>query len=237
MKIEVRVLTLLVALMFACGPKAGNDHPMATDKGHSDTKNSQVTEANISAIVKYFEYELNNKQPPLDPFPREIIGYETLTPDEAQTLRSYFASYSISRLSGKQVPLIAGKTVGQILELATGHKDDLATLQNSLTLTVHEKGQKVVGAKMVITLKGTFQNTTRKNMRSFTGSVVFLSSANDVLRIVHIVWIDLIKAGLHADWNAAVECDERSDADQVLKNARLGELRVPEYPVVASPQA
>lgn len=165
-----------------------------------------------------------------------------VTDEELETLAGYIALQELAEES------MLGKTYAELLDEAKQLQEKLKEqeeeerllaeearvneakriekLNNSLTVSMFDKGYSEYKYDEYITMKFAFHNKTEKDIRAFTGTVVINDLFDKEIQKINLTYDDGVLANSKKNWNAQTEYNQFKDEDVALKNKDMEDLKV-----------
>lgn len=99
-------------------------------------------------------------------------------------------------------------------------------LGGSLTVSLFDKGFSKYDFEDYITYKFAFENKTDKDIKAFTGKILFNDLFDKEINSLNLTYDDGIPAKSTKNWNAQTEFNQFMDEDVALKNKDVEDLKI-----------
>jgi hypothetical protein len=186
---------------------------------------------------------------PLDkPFKKDNLEEDiielkkSLSEDELQMLAGFIALKSLGD------DKMLGKTYGDLLDEAKKLREELKKqeeeekilaekakideverikrLGGALTVSLFDKGFSEYNYQEYISYKFAFENKTDKDIKAFTGRIIFNDLFDKEISSLNLTYDDGIPANSTKNWNAQTDFNQFMDKDVALKNKDVEDLKV-----------
>lgn len=167
---------------------------------------------------------------------------KSLSEDELEILTGYIALKSLGN------DKMLGKTYGNLLDEAKELKEELRLkreeekklaekakieeaekvkrLGGALTVSLFEKGFAKYNYQDYITYKFVFENKKDKDIKAFTGQIIFNDLFDKKISSLNLTYDDGVSANSIKNWNAQTDYNQFMDKDVALKNKDVEDLKV-----------
>lgn len=167
---------------------------------------------------------------------------KSLSEDEFEMLKGYIVLKSLND------DKMLGKTYGDLLDEAKKLREELQLkeeeekklaekakaeeaerikrLGGALTVSLFEKGFTEHNYQEYITYKVAFENKTDKDIKAFTGKIIFNNLFDKEILTTNLTYDDGVPANSTKNWNGQTDFNQFSDRDRRLKNKDLDDLKV-----------
>ena len=98
-------------------------------------------------------------------------------------------------------------------------------LNNALTVAVFEKGFYEADYEDYITFKLAFENKVDKEIRAFTGTIIFTDLFDKEIKSISITYDQPIAAKTTRKWSAQIDYNKFVDSDQRLASKKLADIK------------
>lgn len=99
-------------------------------------------------------------------------------------------------------------------------------LGSALTVSLFEKGFEKYNYQEYITYKFAFENKTDKNIKAFTGTIIFNDLFDKEINNLNLTYDNGVSANSIKNWNAQTDFNQFVDNDVALKNKDVENLKV-----------
>lgn len=167
---------------------------------------------------------------------------KTLSEDELGMLAGYIAIKSLGndKMLGKTYGDLLGeaKKLREEMRLKEEEEKELAgkakieelerikRLGGALTVSLFEKGFTEYNYQKYITYKFAFENKTDKNIKAFTGQIVFYDLFDKEISSLNLTYDDGVTANSMKNWNAQTDYNQFKDEDITLKSKNVEDLKI-----------
>jgi len=167
---------------------------------------------------------------------------KSLSEDELEMLAGYIALKSLGD------DKMLGKTYGDLLDEAKNLREELRLkeeeekqlaekakveeaerikrLGGALTVSLFDKNFAEYNYQEYITYKFAFENKTDKDIKAFTGKIVFNDLFDKEISDLNLTYDDGVPANSTKNWNAQTDFNQFMDKDVTLKNKDVEDLKV-----------
>ncbi len=167
---------------------------------------------------------------------------ESLSEEELNMLAGYIAIKSLGD------DKMLGKTYGNLLDEAKNLKEELRLkkeeekmlaekaraeeaekikrLGGALTVSLFEKGFSKYNYQDYITYKFAFENKKDKDIKAFTGQIIFNDLFDKKISSLNLTYDDGVPANSTKNWNAQTDYNQFMDKDVALKNKDVEDLKI-----------
>jgi hypothetical protein len=167
---------------------------------------------------------------------------KSLSEDELKMLAGYIALKSMGndQMLGKTYGDLLGeaKTLREEMKLKEEEEKRLAgkakveeaerikRLGGALTVSLFEKNFSKYNYQEYISYKFAFENKTDKDIKAFTGQIIFNDLFDKEISSLNLTYDDGVPANSTKNWNAQTDYNQFMDKDVKLKNKDIEDLKV-----------
>ncbi|MCK4304245.1 MAG: hypothetical protein KAY24_08390 [Candidatus Eisenbacteria sp.] len=222
---QTAVLTIILLFISSCSGDA-------TD-GRRDTADPRSVAVTVETEGDFLE---------------SISDLNGLTVGEVQLLFGYLMRHDFGAALGSEQESLVGKTIGEMIHaqrafaaeqvLCAEQEKQMAAeakakndararlLQQTITLTVYEKGFFEADYDDYIRIKCTYENKSQKDVRAFQGILRFNDLFGDLIYQSSLKISDPVAPGAQGTWIGSIDYNQFVDEHKALRNTDLEDMRI-----------
>ena len=186
-------------------------------------------------------------------FLEDIKDMKGLTIEESRMLHAYVIRAGMAEVFGGEAPKLAGQTIGDLIETqrlfeaeakaqeeeqdrlaaeARAREEAIAAeLRKTISFGVYDKSfqaSDIMSGRYsdYVVIKCTYENTSEKNVRAFTGSLRFTDLFGKPIYESGLTISDPVAAGERGNWSGTIEYNQFMDEHKSLRNTKLEDMKV-----------